>query len=86
MPPQPPKLQARMGAVFVHVGGTDSLGGLALKGGALDKLTSDAAASLTAITIERVRSFEKETRAKASRQSERRRCGRRGRACRWSRR
>jgi len=50
--------------------GTDSLGGLALMGGDLDKLTVDAVASLTAIAFERARSFDKESRAEAARQSE----------------
>jgi len=50
--------------------GKDLLGGLAIKGRDLDRLTADAAASLTAITLERARSFDKETRAEAARQSE----------------
>ena len=50
--------------------GTDSLGGLALMGGDLDKLTVDAVASLTAIAFERARSFDKESQAEAARQSE----------------
>jgi two-component system sensor histidine kinase KdpD len=50
--------------------GKDLLGGLALQGRELDRLTADAAASLTAITLERARSFDKETRAEAARQSE----------------
>jgi len=50
--------------------GTDSLGGLAISGGDLDALTVDAIASLTAIAFERARSFDKESRAEAARQSE----------------
>ncbi len=50
--------------------GTDLLGGLALSGTGFDKLTADAAASLTAIALERARSFDKESRAEAARQSE----------------
>jgi two-component system, OmpR family, sensor histidine kinase KdpD len=50
--------------------GTHLLGGLALSGKELDTLTADAIASLTAIAIERARSFEKESHAEAARQSE----------------
>jgi two-component system sensor histidine kinase KdpD len=50
--------------------GIDSLGGLSLSGAELDKLTVDAVASLTAIAFERARSFDKESRAEAARQSE----------------
>ncbi len=50
--------------------GTGSLGGVALVGRDLDKLTVDAVSSLTAISLERARSFDKESRAEAARQSE----------------
>ncbi len=50
--------------------GTDLLGGLALSGGEVDSLTADAVASLTAVALERARSFEKESRAEAARESE----------------
>ncbi len=50
--------------------GTDLLGGLALSGRDLEKLTVDAVASLTAIALERARSFDKESRAEAGRQTE----------------
>jgi len=50
--------------------GTGLLGGLALQATGLDKLTMDAIASLTAIALERARSFETESRSEAARQSE----------------
>jgi two-component system sensor histidine kinase KdpD len=50
--------------------GTTSVGALVLKGAELDTLTVSAVASLTAIALERVRSFDRESRAEAARQSE----------------
>jgi len=50
--------------------GTTSLGALVLQGEDLDSLTVDAVASLTAIALERIRSFDRESRAEAARQSE----------------
>jgi len=48
----------------------DSLTGALYLRGALDPLTADALASLTAISLERYRSFEKKSQAEAARQSE----------------
>ncbi|MGA2184771.1 MAG: ATP-binding protein [Bryobacteraceae bacterium] len=50
--------------------GTTSVGALVLRGAELDALTVDAVASLTAIALERVRSFDRESRAEAGRQNE----------------
>lgn len=50
--------------------GTTSVGALVLQGAELDTLTVNAVASLTAIALERVRSFDRESRAEAGRQSE----------------
>ena len=50
--------------------GTTSVGAVVLKGPELDSLTINAVASLTAIALERVRSFDRESRADAARQSE----------------
>ncbi|MGA3029061.1 MAG: ATP-binding protein [Bryobacteraceae bacterium] len=50
--------------------GTTSVGALVLEGAELDALTVNAVASLTAIALERVRSFDRESLAEAGRQSE----------------
>jgi two-component system sensor histidine kinase KdpD len=50
--------------------GSKPIGALALCGPDLDRLTIVAVASLAAIALERARSFEKERRAEASRQTE----------------
>ena len=50
--------------------GSKPIGGIALRGPELDRLTVAAVASLTAIALERARSFEKESRAEAARQTE----------------
>jgi two-component system sensor histidine kinase KdpD len=49
--------------------GTTSVGAIAIRGG-VDSLVANALASLAAITFERYRSFEKETRAETAHQSE----------------
>jgi two-component system sensor histidine kinase KdpD len=46
------------------------MGAVVLKGTELDALTVNAVASLSAIALERVRSFDRESRAEAGRQSE----------------
>jgi two-component system sensor histidine kinase KdpD len=50
--------------------GTTTVGALVLQGAELDTLTVNAVASLAAIALERVRSFDRESRAEAGRQSE----------------
>jgi two-component system sensor histidine kinase KdpD len=50
--------------------GVTALGGIAVRGPDLTKLTVDAIASLVAIAMERARSFETESRAEAARQAE----------------
>jgi len=50
--------------------GINSVGAVVLQGPELDSLTVNAVASLTAIALERVRSFDRESRADAARQSE----------------
>jgi two-component system sensor histidine kinase KdpD len=50
--------------------GSKPIGAVALAGGELDRLTVEAVASLTAIALERARSFEKESRAEAAHQTE----------------
>lgn len=50
--------------------GTPATGAIVLRGGDLNPLMADAIASLTAIALERVRSFEKQSHAEAARQSE----------------
>jgi len=50
--------------------GAQSTGAIVLRGAELNALMADAIASLTAIALERVRSFEKQSRAEAARQSE----------------
>jgi two-component system sensor histidine kinase KdpD len=50
--------------------GSNPAGGIALRCPELDRLTSIAIASLAAIALERARSFEKESRADAARQTE----------------
>lgn len=50
--------------------GPTHIGAIVLKGGELDRVTVDAIASLTAITLERARSFDAESRAEAVRHSE----------------
>jgi two-component system sensor histidine kinase KdpD len=50
--------------------GSSAIGGIALRGTHLSPIIVNAVASLTAIALERARSFEKESRAEAGRQSE----------------
>lgn len=50
--------------------GVRAVGGLALSGTTMPGLSAQAIASLCAITLERARSFEKETHAEAARQAE----------------
>lgn len=50
--------------------GSRPVGGLALCGGVMPGMVAQAIASLCALTLERARSFEKETRAEAARQAE----------------
>jgi two-component system, OmpR family, sensor histidine kinase KdpD len=50
--------------------GTSSIGALVLRGVNLSPLLADAVASLTALALERARSFEKQAHAEAARQSE----------------
>jgi two-component system sensor histidine kinase KdpD len=50
--------------------GSQPVGGLALCGAGMAGVVAQAIASLCAITLERARSFEKETRAEAARQAE----------------
>jgi two-component system, OmpR family, sensor histidine kinase KdpD len=50
--------------------GTSSIGAIVLQGNNLNSLLADSIASLAAIALERARSFEKQSRAEAARQSE----------------
>ena|ERR1700733_8547758 len=50
--------------------GTSSIGAIVLRGDNLNPLLADSIASLTAIALERARSFEKQSHAEAARQSE----------------
>ncbi len=50
--------------------GTTSIGAIVLRGNNLNALLADSIASLTAIALERARSFEKQSHAEAARQSE----------------
>jgi two-component system sensor histidine kinase KdpD len=50
--------------------GSSPIGAIALSGPNLDRLTIEPIASLAAIALERARSFEKESRAEAARQTE----------------
>jgi two-component system sensor histidine kinase KdpD len=50
--------------------GTSSIGAIVLRGNNLNALLADSIASLTAIALERARSFEKQSYAEAARQSE----------------
>jgi two-component system sensor histidine kinase KdpD len=50
--------------------GTSSIGAIVLQGNNLNSLLADSIASLTAIALERARSFEKQSHAEAARQSE----------------
>ncbi|HTB19525.1 MAG TPA: ATP-binding protein [Bryobacteraceae bacterium] len=50
--------------------GTRSIGAIVLRGNNLNPLLADSIASLTAIALERARSFEKQSHAEAARQSE----------------
>jgi two-component system sensor histidine kinase KdpD len=50
--------------------GTKPTGAIVLRGAELNSLMADAIASLTAIALERARSFEKQSHAEAARQSE----------------
>ena len=50
--------------------GTHSVGAIVLRGANLSPLLADSIASLTAIALERARSFEKQSHAEAARQSE----------------
>jgi len=50
--------------------GTSATGAIVLRGAGLNPLMADAIASLTAIALERARSFEKQSHAEAARQSE----------------
>jgi two-component system sensor histidine kinase KdpD len=50
--------------------GTSSIGAIVLRGNNLNPLLADSVASLTAIALERARSFEKQSHAEAARQSE----------------
>jgi len=50
--------------------GSKSIGSVVIRGGKFDRATVDAIASLTAIALERARSFHSESRAEAARQSE----------------
>ena len=50
--------------------GTSSTGAIVLRGANLNPLLADSIASLTAIALERARSFEKQSHAEAARQSE----------------
>jgi two-component system, OmpR family, sensor histidine kinase KdpD len=50
--------------------GVRATGAIVLRGGDLNSLMADAIASLTAIALERARSFEKQSHAEAARQSE----------------
>jgi two-component system, OmpR family, sensor histidine kinase KdpD len=50
--------------------GTNSIGAIVLCGNNLNPLLADSIASLTAIALERARSFEKQSHAEAARQSE----------------
>jgi two-component system sensor histidine kinase KdpD len=50
--------------------GTSSIGAIVLRGNNLNALLADSIASLTAIALERVRLFEKQSHAEAARQSE----------------
>jgi two-component system, OmpR family, sensor histidine kinase KdpD len=50
--------------------GTNSIGAIVLRGSHLNSLLADSIASLTALALERARSFEKQSHAEAARQSE----------------
>jgi two-component system sensor histidine kinase KdpD len=50
--------------------GSKSIGAIVLRGGGLNPTTTDAIASLSAIALERARSFETESRSEAARHSE----------------
>ena len=50
--------------------GTHATGAIVLRGAELNNLMADAIASLTAIALERARSFEKQSHSEAARQSE----------------
>jgi two-component system sensor histidine kinase KdpD len=50
--------------------GTNSIGAIVLRGTNLNPLLADSIASLTALALERARSFEKQSHAEAARQSE----------------
>jgi two-component system sensor histidine kinase KdpD len=50
--------------------GTNSIGAIVLRGSNLNPLLADSIASLTALALERARSFEKQSHAEAARQSE----------------
>ncbi len=50
--------------------GTSAIGAIVLRGDNLNPLLADSIASLTAIALERARSFEKQSHAEAARQSE----------------
>jgi two-component system, OmpR family, sensor histidine kinase KdpD len=50
--------------------GSKSIGAIVLSNGELNPATLDAIASLSAIALERARSFDAESRAEAARQSE----------------
>jgi two-component system sensor histidine kinase KdpD len=50
--------------------GTSSIGAIVLRGNSITPLLADSIASLTAIALERARSFEKQSHAEAARQSE----------------
>jgi two-component system sensor histidine kinase KdpD len=65
-------LEGDDGRTWAHVLrlGSSPIGAVALRGPNLDRLTIEPIASLAAIALERARSFEKESRAEAARQTE----------------